>query len=67
VADWSLTHEALDARYRPTLRTDCKGTYRIEENDGKRPAVARCDECHELLGVPQKVLRGDARPEPEAF
>jgi hypothetical protein len=34
----------------------CLGTFRVIEDDGKRPATVECDGCGETLGVTQKAL-----------
>lgn len=46
------------------LRSTCAGTFRVESNDGKRPAVLVCDLCGESTSVRQRTLRGEAPARP---
>lgn len=64
VAEWTMAHAARDAKLPQTFRSGCAGTFRVESNDGKRPAVLVCDECGEVVTVRQSTLRGEppARP-----
>jgi hypothetical protein len=62
--DWTIAHATATAHLPPAFRSRCSGTFRVESNDGKRPAVLRCDECQAATTVRQSTLRGDppARP-----
>jgi hypothetical protein len=63
-AEWTMAHATRDESLPPALRSGCSGTFRVESNDGKRPAVLVCDECGDVVTVRQDVLRGapPARP-----
>lgn len=56
--EWSVTHALHDMRRPESFQSGCEGTFRIVENDGRRPATARCDGCGEELGVRQSTLAG---------
>lgn len=62
--DWTLSHQAADAKRPPAFRSVCSGTFRVEDNDGKRPAVIRCDGCGEVRAARQSTIRQEAPVRP---
>jgi hypothetical protein len=62
--DWTMAHATRDNGLPRGLRSGCSGTFRVESNDGKRPAVAVCDVCFQSIGVRQSTLANvpPARP-----
>jgi hypothetical protein len=62
--DWTMAHATRDESLPPAIRSRCSGTFRVTENDGKRPAVLECDGCGDVVTVRQGTLRREAPARP---
>lgn len=55
------THEEYDAPRHESLRSDCTGTFKVIEDNGRTPATLECDKCGALLTVRLQPREGPVR------